>query len=386
MRPFFICLGLVLASIITTSYFTSCSHYTGAKIEVESYNPDSMICDLSGIAIRYRYVLEKALEDPENCSYDWIIDVMECFSLEDYFVQTPIDGYLFTKMPEVQDQSLAKYVKAYNAFVTSHNIYSQIEIFNRAIASNDSADYDELIESIAGMKTDTLFETETQWALRKAQQDICAYFDTMKTGNDSVVFPESWQASIDILSKQLDSIEDIADSITLDNCAMRYADWREMLKTEKWQKIGNEENDSLKIELFIDAIQNAQSFEEQCKLALCGATCLDDFLVLPMMKELLSCGLYSDYLLVLWDGWRCRTQVQYFGRSRDSVIADPFFNLYRKTAFEATLEYLDRNPGDVNALLNLYYLGGMSNIIRNGSYYFGNDASLTDFRIFFPEQ
>ena len=70
-----------------------------------------------------------------------------------YQGSNPLTPNIITEMPELEHPEMASWVRLYNDWITCHNIFSEISIFERAIFSaNDEDDLQNL--SFANLGTD----------------------------------------------------------------------------------------------------------------------------------------------------------------------------------------------------------------------------------------
>lgn len=378
-------LYIAFVSVLVTLLF-SCKNEE-KQITDREVSVDASALDFSTFIDRYHNVMDSLNYNITEDNAVWATNQIGQFCIESYSEVNPQTLYTVTDFLSLNHNELISWVEMYNSLISMNSIYSLIELWMRGEQTNRSMDYAWLANTIKAFDVDSLFNDEARNAIIKVQDDLYQLFSQIEQlDEDSVCKPNSWNVCDSLLAAQYQAImasknEELIDSIGNIN---RY-DWKSLQNTDEWQAILVADGDSAKVELFFNALNNSLSFEEQCQLALCGGSVIPDVVLVPVMKELLLCGKYSRYIFVLWDGWRCYTQTHFYGRSRDSVIADDLYNIVRKKAFLTTLYYIDQNLEDSGAIYNLSALSSQPCIIRNGSYMIGNDASLTEWDLFHEE-
>lgn len=305
-----------------------------------------------------------------------------------YQGSNPLTPNIITEMPELEHPEMASWVRLYNDWITCHNIFSEISIFERAIFSaNDEDDLQNLSfanlgTDIAAYPSEGLFDKEVTQAIKEVQSTATTFFsdfDHGKQPDDAILY-----MTINNLWDTIDSLYVMTwkrpDDEMYEAAVEAWTAWREQPDSTFWEGLGEDEEEAIR--LFSAAYEQAKTFDEKYALAMGAVRKLPDFIPLTAMRRLLESGEYSPCLPYLWLGWRSLLQVTYYGRSRDSDLADDLFNEYRKMAFLTILKYADQHPEDEQAKFQLFFIASYNNIVRNGSCLFGHDGNLEEMSIF----
>ena len=369
-------LGAIFAIYITI--LTACNHVSPNKSGQECVL-DTMPHNMSSLVDRYHSSMDTVGYQVTEGNSELVIDMIGEIILENYGETNPLSDHTIKDVTTIGSQKMVAWAELYNSIITMNSIYSLIEIWLRNEDKDNAFDYRWLRNAIKAFRTDMLFNEDAKMAIVQAQKDLDKFFLDISHGDgENLSFPESWFLCDSLLNSQFDAIMPQDLLLEVDSIGNKTrSDWKNLMNKDSWHHIQYSSNDSAKIEAYINLLNNASCFDEQCQLALCGGRLIPDYVALPVMSELLQCGKYSRYLYVLWDGWRSLMQTEYFGRSKDSVIADELYDIMRKKVFITTLHYADQYPNDTMALYNLMKLTITPCIIRNGNCFFGNDANLT---------
>lgn len=275
----------------------------------------------------------------------------------------------------------------YNAYAMLHSIWSEQEVWARHIFTDEEIDDINLyLDSIKSMEYD--FHDE------KINQETKLYHDniikfminhTLVTKGQlkeddpkyaSIPNPVDSYSRLDsILAHQYfigktDSTTLMSLDEKIDSMIDCYSDYQQ--KVEKAE-------DSKKVEVFIQALQNAKSFDEQCAIALacckknksmCGPWTIE------VLRQLMESGHYSPLLYRVWIVWRSFSQVEYYGLSRDSIIPNLLYDNMRSKVYIAMLNYLSTHKDDSMCIASIAYILSHNDLIRNGSFMAGNDAAI----------
>ena len=369
-------LGVIFTIFITI--LTACNHISPNKSGQECVL-DTMPHNMSSLVDRYHSSMDTVGYQVTEGNSELVIDMIGEIILENYGETNPLSDLTIKDVTTIGSQKMVAWAELYNSIITMNSIYSLIEVWLRNEDKDNAFDYRWLRNAIKAFRTDMLFNEDAKMAIVQAQKDLDKFFLDISHGDgENLSFPESWFLCDSLLNAQFDAImpQDLFQKVDSIGNATK-SDWKNLKDADSWHYIQYLPNDSAKIEAYFNQLNNASCFDEQCQLALCGGRLIPDYVALPVMSELLQCGKYSRYLYVLWDGWRSLMQTEYFGRSKDSVIADELYDIMRKKVFITTLHYADQYPNDTMALYNLMKLTITPCIIRNGNCFFGNDANLT---------
>lgn len=143
-------------------------------------------------------------------------------------------------------------------------------------------------------------------------------------------------------------------------------------------KVSQTEEDK-RFSIILDYLKSAKTFDEQCGIAL--ACCMKQNTYcgvwsLHMLACLMESGKYSVLLEKMWNVWRLLTQMEFFGMSRDSVIPNHLYDIYRKKVYTTSAKYISKNGEDNMAFVMSVFLASRNGIIRNGSFIMGNDTMI----------
>lgn len=376
MKYYRISLGAIFTIFMTI--LTACNPVL-PKSSRQKCAQDTMPHNMSSLVDRYHSSMDTVGYQVTEGNSELVIDMIGEIILENYGETNPLSDHTIKDVTTIGSQKMVAWAELYNSIITMNSIYSLIEVWLRNEDKDNAFDYRWLRNAIKAFRTDMLFNEDAKMAIVQVQKDLDKFFLDISHGDgENLSIPESWFICDSLLNSQFDAImpQDLFQDVDSIGHKTR-SDWKDLMNKDSWHHIQYSSNDSAKIEAYINLLNNASCFDEQCQLALCGGRLIPEYVALPVMSELLQCGKYSRYLYVLWDGWRSLMQTEYFGRSKDSVIADELYDIMRKKAFITTLHYADQYPNDTMALYNLMKLTITPCIIRNGNYFYGNDANLT---------
>ena len=284
---------------------------------------------------------------------------------------------------------MAKYREVYNINIIGSNIVSIMETVERAVFSNSP------IPSAKWVKKMIKYDPELL-QLTSSKEWLTSTVDYLNNTIDIIRIQDSISEDIDLYGSIFDYmnlINDLiendmpnpqTDSVEFEKISDQIFDWREYAQNEDFVRLCNIEDERAKAIEFLNLIGSADNFKSQCAYALCAV--MADAIVEPVplivLDKLVNSGHYSEYQYQTWLGWRSLAQINCYGRSRDSDIADQWYNQIRKSAMLANLAYMDAHPDDLVARLNFLLTSIRSNIIRNGSFIMGSDVSLDFYEVF----
>lgn len=88
---------------------------------------------------------------------------------------------------------------------------------------------------------------------------------------------------------------------------------------------------------------------------------------------LIESGIYSRYLLEVWENWRAEAQFGWFGCSNDSEIPNAYYLKIRNICANTMIRHIQKHPEDNDAYLRLFRLLYCEPIHRGGGL-FGNEV------------
>ena len=340
------------------------------------------LVDLTEMIDRYHRAQDSIAqieEDKETAC----LKIMEGCDIQKYREPSPDDDYAFLEIPQFQHESLEAWVTAYNALVSNYDMTSLYELWARSEWAGGDVEPAVVSRDIAGFRTDIPLTDSVRVKLRNAQSEASGFI--INPAKDATAIAKvrmAWDDLNDCLNAQLDQLYGAPDSVRERCLPVTLFGWREIREQPSWKALESIEDESERIEAFFKMMQEASTFEQQSQIALASYRVIPCCILAPTMRFMLGSGQYSKYQFALWFGWRSMMQVNYFGLSRDSTIADGLYNQYRKAAFLATLLHFDQNTADELANTNLLLFASYSNIVRNGSCIVGSDAILDEELIF----
>lgn len=307
----------------------------------------------------------------------------EGIDIYQYDIPSPESDNLIPDTFQTYNKRIYEAVERYNCYRTAYNIWSQYELFERDKFNEYTGRMAHIMSNIMAFPTDTLKDEFMRKTLAQAKKELCKEIGAAAFGTSEEAPLQSYSQAIDYMDAT--PLFDMQDNDKLQAAVTEQTSWREYWESDYNALISSTTNNDSLLTLFFDAVCNAQSFQEQCAIALSSINIVPGDFVLPVMRTLLDSGKYSKYQFMLWLGWRSAVQYFMFGPSRDAQIADELYNLSRKSAFIATLKYSQYHPKDQTATLIMELFCSTSNIVRNGNDVFGSDAA-TDFEIVFGMQ
>lgn len=371
--------GLVLLTSCSQSQAASTSVKNEEKNvlqETSSMIPQDLApVDISAVAQRYEQVIAACTKD---CEPD--PQLVEGIDLSGYDIPRPESAYAI-QITEPGNTRKDAYMDVYNALIIAYNIISYHEIYVRAVSTKNEIDVQGLKENIQGFQPKKVKEENMRQLVFDFKEAFVSYFDQVEMGEDvsEELLYDKVQTILNSLYGRFERNFDVRNEKEMEALFSSMDNWKKQKTLSSWERVESARD---KEKAFLDAVQEAQSFEEQCAISLAAVKTVSDVVVLPVMRTLLASGKYSRYEYALWRGWRCRCQIFHFGRSRDSVLADELFNEYRMKAYLACMEKLMQVPEDKLACLNMGLILESYNTIRNGDCIFGNDANLDDMDMF----
>ena len=104
---------------------------------------------------------------------------------------------------------------------------------------------------------------------------------------------------------------------------------------------------------------------------------------MPKLEELMKEGRYSCFLHEVWRTWRVLKQMEE-SPSVDGKILNLEYNRMRFICLNTILKQIVKNPKDIMAINEFFFLASYNNIIRYSEFSFGNSA-LLEFLMLYPE-
>lgn len=102
---------------------------------------------------------------------------------------------------------------------------------------------------------------------------------------------------------------------------------------------------------------------------------------ITIMESLMKENKYSLYLYELWLKWRVLYQSS-MGASKYSGIPNRIYNEYRRICLHSILSHIKNNKEDVMAINEFLVMAYKENILRVGSYDYGNQYKIEEYSLF----
>lgn len=350
----------------------SCAGDKKSKVETEEFSTNSV--DLSEVVDKYWSLVNDTTKEAD--------ERLEGRPLAEYDIPGPDSDYALEKQ-DFKHKELDGYVEMYNATVICFDISSLHEKYQRWGNGYGQVKIANLRKDICGFDLSRLENEEIRESVKLLQQSYGVFYDKVLAGKDAdeedIMVAD--RQVLETMKRYLNDPVADCDSVTLNKVLDTVMGWRDYASRPAWQSVqqaSEEERDGA----FLKAVQQAKTIEEQCALCLLAGRKVPYRALLPVMRALMDAGEYSPLLFELWQGWRALAQITYFGASRDSVLADEWYNEYRKKAFLTCLRQLDAHPDDLAASANVLLFLDTKNTVRNGSFIMGNEAALDFYNIF----
>lgn len=369
------------------------------KREYSDFLDYSSAVDLTDVAEAY----DRYISEDDSCSL-W--DAMECLEkgkqkrVKKEMQVCPADDnneYFdgdegMISLPEYKASKHPFLVQAedfYNACATTWNVWSNYEIWAR-LYSTGEAEEDELTfiaDSIESINTSVIRNDTLRMAAEWYRSGVAKY---LRDGSDSWEEENNPYVSKDSITNVINNFvycpydNEEAYFILLDS-TFNVCTELSRKRIERYNNAGEDE----RLGVVIKELTSCDTFDEQCSLLLLWADNAlsqgEDEWILAVSERLMQSGKYNPMLFRIWLIWRCLRQDCSFGLSRDSFIPNNYFNEYRRICYVSSLKRIDKHPEDAIAMNCAAVLAGRTNLIRLGSYMFGNNASVDKFN-FMPKR
>lgn len=336
------------------------------KIETDEVSVNSV--DLSEVVKKYWLVVNDTTEGAN--------ERLEGRPLSEYDIPGLDSDYALEKQ-DFQHKELADYVSMYNATIICYDIISQHEKYQRWGNELDRTSIANLKKNISGFDLSRLEYEDVKKSIMLLQQCYDVFYEKVlagKAADEDDIMRANEQVGETLKRYLQDPLAD-CDSEMQNKILDATLGWKDYASQPAWQSVLQASKEG-RDEVFLKAVLNAKTFDDQCALCMLAGRKVSYSAVLPVMRALMDAGEYSPMLYYLWRGWRALAQISYYGISRDSVLADEWYNEYRKKVFLTCLHQLDTHPDDLTASANVIMFLDTTNTVRNGSFIMGNDAPL----------
>ena len=270
----------------------------------------------------------------------------------------------------------------YNSCTMAHNLQSNLEMVARELATEE-----DVVKSVQGIGADFLRNAELKKRTQvfedslvvALQQDAEMSEEEREEqeepyggyGHYVELLGDLWGDIEELVAyKFYTSEEAFVDS--LDSLGVRM----EKMTEKQFVAYKNSSAD-MRVKVMLEQMNACETFDEQCSLFLNWANCKESMdegeWLLKVAARLMKSGKYNPLLYHVWLDWRCLTQGM-LGSSRDSEIPNQLYNEMRRVCYLACLKRIEAFPHDALAMNCAAVLAGRANLLRLGSYMFGNDG------------
>lgn len=303
------------------------------------------------------------------------------------------DTSFVVRLPQYEgaDQPFLKNAEDfYNSCTMAHNVQSNLEMVARELATEE-----DVVKTVQAIGADYLKNAELK---KRAQVFVDSLVVALQQdaevpeeereepyggyGHYMELIDGLWGDIEELVAyKFYTSEEAFVDS--LDSLGFRMDEM-----VEKQFTVYKNSSKDLRVKVMLEQMNACETFDEQCALFLRWADSKESMSegewLLKAATRLMKSGKYNPLLYHVWLDWRCLTQGM-LGASRDSEIPNQLYNEMREVCYLACLKRIEAFPHDALAMNCAAVLGGRSNMLRIGSYIFGNDAVLEQYQ-FMPKR
>ncbi len=323
----------------------------------------------------------------ENAQVEAIFDLVQrdtnlkgCLST----LCTMAEWWIELPFGESQDEFLRNAQDMYNGYMLVNTVVADYEIWERENTLEDPAPFlDTIIMAIRDVNVDVLQSPELRSKGEKFVKNMVWCMEHPKNWTDSrcpSFYIEQLQEYVhNRYAAPVMDQEKIAAVSAASNhlIAAKKPVQEEIAALDDVARFGAQ----------MDSICHAESFTEQCAIALACCNHVETFhgmQTLWQLKAMMTSGEYSPLLCEIWVRWRAFLQTEVFGNSRDSYIPNDAYDAVRKIFFTTIVNHISENPDDMLAKTLAALLAETQGLIRNGCCMFGNNA-VYDLAVFCPD-
>ena len=376
---------IIILAIVICSCSKGTQNDSFHQIEKSSAFENDSPLDLSDV-IRVYELYQRSNADEQDSILFTYVDEEMCEGEVTLFDDTSF----VVRLPEYKQSNipyLASAEEFYNNCSFLWNIWSNYEVWYRGETSGELCSVKEIIKSIKAIDSKVIKEENLKNAAQNYKDSILLLISSGMDIWDDEHNPwnvrESYTNEIgNIVCHYYDNYEEFQEKYDI---IVRNAEGRGKEKFQHYLK----SNEAKQLGLILDELNTCENFDEQCSIwrqwANTKKSHVEDGWLVAVGKKLMESGKYNPNLNRIWITWRSICQLFYCGASKDSVIPNPFFNVYRKKCYITCLKRIEEHPDDIFAMNCAASLAGEPNVIRMGVFHYGNDAVI-DAKTMMPER
>ena len=333
-----------------------------------------MPVDLSDVIKEYELYQRCNADEQDSILYSFVDEEM-CEGEVTLFEDTSF----VIRLPEYKHSNnsyLAFAEEFYNNCSFAWNIWSNFEVWYRGETSGELRSAKEIIKSIKDIDVNIINDSDLNKAAQIYKDSILILMSIGIDKWDDAHNPWNVRYSYSdaIAKKTCHYYDDRDEFLNKYNIMVETA---EGMGKARFQHYLNT-NETEQLSVILTELNTCKNFDEQCSLWKLWANTKksqsEDGWLVAVGKLLMESGKYNPNLNRIWITWRSICQLYYCGASKDSVIPNPFFNVYRRICYLTCLKRIKKHPDDIFAMNCAASLAGNPNVIRIGEFSFGNDA------------
>lgn len=357
--------------LLSTLFFIGCGN--ASKNPTEEFDND-MPVDLSDVIKEYELYQRCNADEQDSILFSFVDEEMcegEVTLFEDTSFVIRLKEYKHSK-----NSYLASAEEFYNNCSFAWNIWSNFEVWYRGETSGELRNVKEIIKSIKDIDVKIINDLDLNKAAQIYKDSILILMSIGIDKWDDTHNPWNVRYSYSdaIAKKTCHYYDDRDEFLNKYNIMVETA---EGMGKARFQHYLNT-NETEQLSVILTELNTCKNFDEQCSLWKLWANTKksqsEDGWLVAVGKLLMESGKYNPNLNRIWITWRSICQLYYCGASKDSVIPNPFFNVYRRICYLTCLKRIKKHPDDIFAMNCAASLAGNPNVIRIGEFSFGNDA------------
>lgn len=296
------------------------------------------------------------------------------------------DMWLKVSPSALKSDQLIRLADAYNAFVVMNSIMTDLDLQMRGY------DLDDVIKAVRSISFERIKNHDVALKLEAYKKEML-YILSADPDKEDMEKHNPWKAKNDLYA-YLSEKYYVNTFGKFDEKG--YKDAYEKCKSvPDWKLLMEKRGSDKMVKTLKDRYEKAKDFDARCIYAIELAHAYEadndswgeeDFAnpAIPLMESLMKERKYSLYLYELWLKWRTLYQDSK-GASKDSEIPNRLYNKYRNICACTILSHIEKNPQDIMAINIFLVTASKENILREGSFSFGNQ-NIVDKHYLFSEE
>lgn len=300
-------------------------------------------------------------------------------------ILSDIDFYLRKDTSSNNSKLLNRLIDCYNASVIMNSLLTDFDLQMRF-----DFKYEDVVKAVENMDIEQVNDAETLSKLKDYKKEML-YLLTADVDTVDQDVHNPWKSKYELFSYiaekyNVEAFGEIDEDSYFDvynNCPT-VPEWGELK-----EKRGR---DNMVAELK-DKYNNATDFDARCIYAIELAHAYEKDMdawgedvyrnpATQIMESLMKENKYSIYLKEMWEKWRVLYQSSE-GASKDSEIPNQIYNEYRKLCIKTILSHIKAHPNDIFAINEFLVISSKHNILREGSFPYGNQYAVDKYYLFY---